>query len=93
MAYKTGWMKKIINGVSTKVFAFAHAKTVYSDFTNKLTLEDFLQTKKLRFSQTNRILTIIEKSSRFLEIRKSRHRRSSLRGLPILIVVILIMIL
>lgn len=48
MAYKTGWMKKIINGVSTKVFAFAHAKTVYSDFTNKLTLEDFLQTKKLR---------------------------------------------
>lgn len=48
MAYKTGWMKKIINGVSTKVFAFAHAKTVYSDFANKLTLEDFLQTKKLR---------------------------------------------
>lgn len=48
MSYKTGWMKKIINGVSTKVFAFAHAKTVYSDFTNKLTLEDFLQTKKLR---------------------------------------------
>ena len=48
MAYKTGWLKKVINGVSTKVFAFAHAKTVYSDFANKLTLEDFLQTKKLR---------------------------------------------
>lgn len=48
MAYKTGWIKTKIEGVSTKVFAFAHAKTVYSDFTNKLTLEDFLQTKKLR---------------------------------------------
>lgn len=48
MAYKTGWLKKVIGGVSTKVFAFAHAKTVYSDFANKLTLEDFLQTKKLR---------------------------------------------
>lgn len=48
MAYKTGWLKKVINGVPTKVFAFAHAKTVYSDFANKLTLEDFLQTKKLR---------------------------------------------
>lgn len=48
MAYKTGWLKKVINGVPTKAFAFAHAKTVYSDFANKLTLEDFLQTKKLR---------------------------------------------
>ena len=48
MAYKTGWMKKIINGVSTKVFAFAHAKTVYSDFANKLTLEDKVKTKKIQ---------------------------------------------
>lgn len=48
MAYKTGWIKTAIEGVSTKVFAFAHAKTVYSDFTNKLTLEDFLPTKKIR---------------------------------------------
>lgn len=48
MAYKTGWLKTAIEGVSTKVFAFAHAKTVYSDFVNKLTLEDFLPTKKIR---------------------------------------------
>lgn len=48
MAYKTGWIKTAIEGVSTKVFAFAHAKTVYSDFVNKLTLEDFLPTKKIR---------------------------------------------
>ena len=42
MAYKTGWVKKIIDGVSTKVFAFAHAKTVYTDFANKKTLADKL---------------------------------------------------
>ena len=42
MAYKTGWMKKIIDGVSTKVFAFAHAKTVYTDYENKKTLSDKL---------------------------------------------------
>lgn len=48
MSYKTGWIKTAIEGVSTKVFAFAHAKTVYSDFVNKLTLEDFLPTKKIR---------------------------------------------
>lgn len=48
MAYKTGWLKKVIDGVSSKVFAFAHAKTVYSDFTNKLTLEDKVKTKKIQ---------------------------------------------
>ncbi len=48
ISHKTGWLKKVINGVSTKVFAFAHAKTVYSDFTNKLTLEDKVKTKKIQ---------------------------------------------
>lgn len=48
MAYKTGWLKKVIGGVSTKVFVFAHAKTVYSDFANKLTLEDKVKTKKIQ---------------------------------------------
>lgn len=48
MSYKTGWLKKVIDGVSSKVFAFAHAKTVYSDFTNKLTLEDKVKTKKIQ---------------------------------------------
>lgn len=48
MAYKTGWIKTLIEGIPTKIFVFAHAKTVYSDFTNKLTLEDFLPTKKIR---------------------------------------------
>ena len=45
MAYKTGWMKKIINGVSTKVFAFAHAKTVYVDYANGKTLDTALDEK------------------------------------------------
>lgn len=48
ISHKTGWLKKVIDGVSSKVFAFAHAKTVYSDFTNKLTLEDKVKTKKIQ---------------------------------------------
>jgi hypothetical protein len=36
--YKTGWIKKFVNGVSTKLFAFAHVKTVYYDYANKKTL-------------------------------------------------------
>ena len=39
MGYKTGWVKKIIDGVSTKVFAFAHVKTVYYDYKNSKTLK------------------------------------------------------
>ena len=38
-------MKKIINGVSTKVFAFAHAKTVYTDYANGKTLDTTLDEK------------------------------------------------
>ena len=45
MAYKTGWIKKVINGVSTKVFAFAHAKTVYTDYANGKTLDTTLDEK------------------------------------------------
>ena len=48
ISHKAGWLKKVIDGVSSKVFAFAHAKTVYSDFTNKLTLEDKVKTKKIQ---------------------------------------------
>ena len=48
MAYKTGWMKKIINGVSTKVFAFAHAKTVYTDYANGKTLDQHIATKEIQ---------------------------------------------
>nr|DAH87766.1 MAG TPA: hypothetical protein [Bacteriophage sp.] len=48
MAYKTGWIKTLIEGIPTKIFVFAHAKTVYSDFTNKLTLEDKVKTKKVQ---------------------------------------------
>ena len=42
MAYKTGWVKKLINGVSTKIFAYAHAKTVYTDYANGTTLDKVL---------------------------------------------------
>lgn len=42
MSYKTGWLKKKINDVSTKVFAFAHVKTVYKNYENGVTLDDVL---------------------------------------------------
>lgn len=35
-------MKKFINNVSTKVFAYAHVKTVYKDYANGTTLDDVL---------------------------------------------------
>lgn len=38
--YKTGWMKKLINGVSTKIFAISHAKCTYWDYANSKTLAD-----------------------------------------------------
>lgn len=40
--YKTSWVQRLIDGVWQKTFAFAHAKTVYTDFANKKTLADKL---------------------------------------------------
>lgn len=42
MGYKSGWVKKIINGVSTKVFAKSHVKQVYYDYSKNVTLRDKL---------------------------------------------------
>lgn len=43
--YKTGWMKKLINGVSTRVFAIAHAKSTYFNYSNNRTVYDELESK------------------------------------------------
>lgn len=40
--FPTSWICKKVNGVWQKTFAFAHAKTVYTDFANKRTLADDL---------------------------------------------------
>ena len=40
--YKTSWVQRLIEGAWQKTFAFAHAKTVYTDFANKKTLADKL---------------------------------------------------
>lgn len=40
--YKTGWMKKLIDGVSTKIFAISHVKAVYYDYANSKTLKSKL---------------------------------------------------
>ena len=40
--YKTSWVRKLIEGAWQKTFAFAHAKTVYTDYANKKTLSDKL---------------------------------------------------
>lgn len=37
--YKTGWIKKLINGVSTKVFAISHVKAIYYNYANSKTLK------------------------------------------------------
>lgn len=39
---KTGWVKKIIDGVSTKIFAISHVKSTYYDYTNGKTLKSKL---------------------------------------------------
>ena len=39
---KTGWMKKLINGVSEKIFAISHVKSVYYNYAEKKTLADKL---------------------------------------------------
>ena len=39
---KTGWMKKLINGVSEKIFAISHVKSVYYNYANDVTLKDKL---------------------------------------------------
>ena len=40
--YKTSWVQRLIEGAWQKTFAFAHAKTVYTDYANKKTLADKL---------------------------------------------------
>lgn len=40
--YKTSWVQRLIEGAWQKTFAFAHAKTVYTDYSNKKTLADKL---------------------------------------------------
>ena len=40
--YPTSWIKKQIDGNYQKSFTYAHAKTVYTDYANKVTLADKL---------------------------------------------------
>nr|DAD56979.1 MAG TPA: Peptidase [Bacteriophage sp.] len=40
--YKTSWVRRLIDGAWKKTFAFAHAKTVYTDYAKKKTLADKL---------------------------------------------------
>ena len=40
--YPTAWIKKQINGNYQNSFTYAHAKTVYTDYANKVTLADKL---------------------------------------------------
>lgn len=40
--YPTSWVRKLVGNVWQKTFAFAHAKTVYTDYLSKKTLADKL---------------------------------------------------
>lgn len=42
--FKTGWMKEIINDVSTRIFAISHVKSTYYDYSRKTTLAHKLDT-------------------------------------------------
>lgn len=49
--YKTSWVRRLVDNVWTKTFAFAHAKTVYTDYANKKTLADKLSGVDLEIAQ------------------------------------------
>lgn len=52
MAYKTGWLKEKIDGVSTKIFAFSHVKTVFYDYAKSKTLKTKLDEVDTTLSNT-----------------------------------------
>ena len=41
--FNTAWLKKVINGISTKVFVISHAKSTYYDYDNNKTVYDKIQ--------------------------------------------------
>lgn len=52
-SYKTSWVQRLIDGAWQKTFAFAHAKTVYTDFANKKTLDKSLEELQKRISDNS----------------------------------------
>ncbi len=48
--YKTSWVRRLVDNVWTKTFAFAHAKTVYTDYENGKTLDKSLEEIQKRIS-------------------------------------------
>lgn len=49
--YPTSWVRKLVGNAWQKTFAFAHAKTVYTDFANKTTLADKLSAVDVEIAQ------------------------------------------
>ena len=51
---KTGWIKKLINGVSEKIFAISHVKSVYYNYAEKKTLANKLDSmdKEISIAKT-----------------------------------------
>ena len=58
--YPTAWVKKQIDGNYQKSFTFAHAKTVYTDYANKVTLDqelkDIKQLLNTNISEVNALI-------------------------------------
>ena len=54
---KTGWMKKLINGVSEKIFAISHVKSVYYNYAEKKTLANKLDEIDNQLSSVNNWIT------------------------------------
>ena len=58
--YPTSWIKKQIDGNYQKSFTYAHAKTVYTDYANKVTLDqelkDIKQLLNANISEVNALI-------------------------------------
>ena len=61
-------MKKLVNGVSEKIFAIAHVKTVYYDYANKKTLSDKLDEIKNSMVKSDMDMTLSVDSDGILNI-------------------------
>ena len=57
---KTGWMKKLINGVSEKIFAISHVKSVYYNYAEKKTLANKLDEIDNQLSSVNNWITLVD---------------------------------
>lgn len=61
--FKRGWIKKVIDGVSTKVFPITHVKSIYYNYTQNKTLADKLNDIDTEIESTkNKVGEMVERN-------------------------------